>query len=91
MRYFNLSIYEDPVEEVFWNEEEFSCVGAEEIDGRGRWSTSFSQVLKYKDGTFWRARWQRGSTEYQDEGVEDLTLVQVEPYQVTETRYKAID
>lgn len=90
MKVFDLSIFEHPTEDVFWGEN-FEEVTAEQIEDQSRWSTFYCQILKYKDGTFWRASWSRGSTEMQDEGVEDLQLVQVEPVQVTVTEYKVIN
>lgn len=83
---FDLSVYSDPVEDIFWGDD-FEEVEPEEITGQSRWSTYYSQVLKYKDGTFWLATWNRGSTEMQDDGVEDLMLIQVEPKEVTTTIY----
>jgi len=92
MKVFDLSIYENPDEDVLWDDNEFTKVTKPEIDGQSRWSTFYSQILKYnKDGTFWDARWSRGSTEMQDEGVEDLELVQVEPVEITVTQYKVIN
>lgn len=90
MKMFDLSSLEDPVEDVF-DGDDFEEVTSESIYDQTRWSTSYEQVFKYKDGTFWNASWSRGSTEYQDEGVENLTLVQVEPVQVTVTQYKVIN
>ena len=90
MRHFDLSIYEYPLEEVFEGDD-FIPITREEVTGTSRWSTFYEQILGYKDGGFWRASWSRGSTEYQDEGVEDLELVQVEPYEVTVTKYKVIN
>lgn len=87
---FDLSIYSDPVEDVLWSDD-FEEVTPKTIEDQSRWSTFYCQILKYKDGTFWRASWSRGSTEYQDEGVEDLMLVQVEPKEVTVTEYIAIN
>jgi hypothetical protein len=91
MVYFDLSCYEDPVEEVFYGED-FQKVGEEEICDKDRWRTYYSQVLRLtSDDSFWRADWSRGSTEYQDEGVEGLTLVRVAPYLVTVTKYYEVE
>lgn len=87
---FDLSIYADPVEDVFWGDD-FEEVEPEEITGQSRWNTYYSQILKYKDGTFWQVTWSRGSTEMQDDGVEDLGLIQVEPKEVTVTHYVAVN
>jgi hypothetical protein len=87
MKVFDLSIYED--EEDFFDDEDFTEVTREKIEDQRRWSTMFSQVFKYKDGTFWEASWERGSTEYQETDLE-LSVVQVEPVQVTVTKYKVI-
>ena len=87
---FDLSIYKDPVEEVFWNKDEFTEVTKEEIYEKTRWSVHYSQILKYKDGTLWQATWSRGATEYQDEGSEDLELLQVVPKEVLTTVYEVV-
>lgn len=87
MIYYDLSKYDD--EGDFFDDEGFTPVTSEEIEDQGRWVTYYSQVFKYKDGTFWQARWDRGSTEYQETDLE-LSVVQVEPYEVTVTKYKVI-
>ena len=90
MKVFDLSIFEHPDEDVFLGED-FEEVTDEQIEDQSRWSTFYSQILKYnKDGTLWKASWSRGSTEMQDCGVEDLQLIQVEPVEVTVTQYKVI-
>lgn len=65
----------------------FETVTGVEISDQGRWSTWFEQVFKHEDGTFWRFEWNRGSTEYQDGGPEEVTFVEVEPKEVTVTQY----
>ncbi len=90
MKYFDLSTVDDPEDLVYDACPDFEGVTGEVIEDQSRWSTHYSKVVQYKDGTYWQANWSRGSTEYQDDGVEDLILVQVEPVQVTVTQYKAV-
>ena len=78
-------------DEYLFESDDFNSVTDEEITGQSRWSTFYYQVFKYKDGTFWGATWNRGSTEQQDNGIEDLKVFQVEPEQVLITKYKAIE
>lgn len=86
---YDLSKYDDPMEGVFWGDD-FEEVTKEEIVDQGRWTTHYSQVLKEKStGLFWEATWSHGSTEYQDCDP-DLTLLLVEPVEVTVTQYKPV-
>jgi len=90
MKYFDLTTVEDPTDIVYGDHPDFEEVTQSTIVDQSRWSTQYSQVFQYKEGTFWEANWSRGSTEYQDDGVEDLVLLQVEPVEVTVTQYKAV-
>jgi hypothetical protein len=77
------------MEGVFWGEE-FVKVTGETIEDQGRWTTHYSQVLQHRDtGAFWLAEWDRGSTEYQETDP-DLSLVLVEPVEVTKVEYKKV-
>lgn len=80
-----ISYDDDPANE----DEFFEEVTAEKIEEQSRWSTFFSQVYKdTRDGTFWEIYWSRGSTECQDEDIEDnLSVSQVYPKEVTTTVY----
>jgi hypothetical protein len=75
--------WEDHPEDEFIEE-----VTQEVIEDQRRWSTQYSQVFKdIRDNTFWEIWWSRGSTEMQDEGPEDIGFQQVEPVEVTVTKY----
>ncbi len=79
---------EDTLDILCEDREDFECVTDEQMVGKSRWSTHYKQVFKrLSDQTFWQIRWTRGSTEYQDEGYEDLEMCQVWPKQVTKTVY----
>ena len=84
---YDLSKYEN--EEDFFDDENFEEVTAREIEDQGRWSTFYSQVFKDKDGNFWQASWERGSTEYQEVDP-NLLVVAVEPYEEIVTKYKVL-
>jgi hypothetical protein len=66
----------------------FIEIGEEEITGKSRWSTFYSQVYKDKrDNSFWELSWSRGSTEQQDNGVEDISFQRMMPKEVTFVQY----
>lgn len=58
-----------------------------------RWSQIHEIVFKY-NGKFYMADYSCGATEYQDESpweyVEEVTVTEVEPVEVTVTQYKPI-
>lgn len=71
------------------DQEHYEEITDAERTGGSRWSTFFSQVWRdTRDGTFWKITWSRGSTEYQDEGVEHVQVAQVWPHQVMQTVYR---
>lgn len=66
----------------------FEEVTSAEITGDSRWSKFYEQVFKdTRDGTFWEISWSRGATEYQDNGIEDVTVQEVVPKEVARTIY----
>lgn len=80
---------------IKWDDHEevefFEEVTKEEFSDQSRWSTFYYQVWKdTRDGTFWSIVWSRGSTEYQDNGPEDVIFEQVEPKEVTRIEYVAV-
>lgn len=65
----------------------------EEIQKGGEWEAvteeePVEQVFKSTDGKFFQFNWRVGATENQDNG-EDIYMVEVEPYEVTVTKYRA--
>jgi len=69
--------------------EDYESVTEEEISYQSRWNTYYSQVFENKvDGTYWRISWSRGSTEYQDDGVQDIEFQRVFPKTKTITVYE---
>ena len=61
------------------------------LEDNSRWSLWYSSVYKNKtDNTFWEIYWQRDATEYQNQGVEDITFLQVIPKEVTTIIYEVI-
>ena len=78
----------DEIEELFYGDT-YEQVTASQIMDQSRWSTFYEQVFKKKsDGTLWEATWSRGSTEHQDNGVEDVDFYEVVPKEVTITIYE---
>lgn len=71
------------------DQEHFESVTDEEVGGKSRWSTFYSQVWKdTRDGTFWSISWDRGSTEMQDNGIENVEVQQVWPYETVVVAYR---
>lgn len=78
--------------EITWEEfEEIedtweAVTDAEMVDQR-RWVTIFEQVFKSPEGKYFEISWERGSTEYQESDAPPY-MVEVEPYEVTVTKYR---
>lgn len=74
---------------LYEDTDNYESVTEPEIEYQNRWSTFYSQVFKNKaDGTYWRISWSRGSTEYQDEGIENVEFHRVFPKTKTITVYE---
>ena len=74
-------------EEIVYGDD-YEEVTGEQIVDTSRWHTLYEQVYKkISDGTFWELSWRRGSTEYQDEGPEDVSIREVVPQEVTVIKY----
>lgn len=67
--------------------DDFESVTIEKVTYTRRWHTHYEQVFRHKDGTYWRFNWMRGSTEYQDDGPEDISFIEVEPKEATIIEY----
>lgn len=77
-----LIVYEDHED---WKPEE-----EEQITGQSRWSTFYERVFKHiPSDKFYNFYWQRGSTEYQDEGACDIEFYEVEKKEVLTTVWVA--
>ena len=57
-----------------------------------RWHQYWEMIVKDKDGKFWKLSWREGATEYQELDFDqmDYKAIEVEPYEVTVTKYKPI-
>lgn len=76
---------------IYGDDEDFESVSEEKIEDQSRWSIYKSLVFKQKStGKFFWAYWGEGATEYQDGQEEYCSLTEVEPYEVTVTRYKEV-
>lgn len=72
------------------NYDDYREVTEPEIYDQRRWHTAFAQVVEHKPTkTFWDISWSRGSTEMQDDGVEDVEVQEVVPQEVTVIKYVA--
>lgn len=90
---FDLSIYEDPMEEVFEGAAFTEITKANVIDQR-RWVNVYENVyekvvLHCGSQTYWSATWCEGATEMQDVD-NQLRLVKVAPKQIVTTVYEKV-
>jgi hypothetical protein len=70
--------------------EDFVAITDEEMSEGGRWNNSYDQTFEQKStGKFFNISWTRGATEYQDEGPENLRMMEVFKQQVLVTQYLA--
>tara|TARA_R110002167_G_scaffold151503_2_gene345455 strand:- start:140 stop:550 length:411 start_codon:yes stop_codon:yes gene_type:complete len=71
---------------------EMETVVDEYVVDTDRWHQYYEQVVKDKEGKFWELSWKQGATENQDLDFEECNhcAIEVEPYEVTVTKYKAI-
>lgn len=66
---------------------EWEAVTEEEPVEQSRWHVLYEQVFKSTDGKFFQFNWRVGAPENQDNG-EDIYMTEVEPYEVTVTKYR---
>lgn len=67
--------------------EEYKCISNEMVD-QSRWHTVFANVYTNEEKTvYYEATFRRGSTENNDEGPEDIEVIEVVPKEVTTTIY----
>ena len=76
---------DEELKSIIWDDNDnYECI-EESIEDTSRWHTFYDKIVKLlSDSTYWRISWSRGSTEYQDEGPENISIVQVFPF---ETRH----
>lgn len=83
------NLTEEEFEDIVWNDEEYKEITEAKVFDQRRWQTRWYQIFqKLSDETLWRVSWDRGSTEQQDGGPENITLEEVEAYPVTVTKYR---
>jgi len=79
----------DEIEDLFYGDR-YQQVTEETVVSTSRWSNSIEQVLyDTADCKYYLAEWEVGATEYQDVDME-VILTQVEPYEVTVTKYRKV-
>jgi hypothetical protein len=73
---------------IYGDDPEFETIEKETAIGQGRWYTYWTMIVKYKPtGHFYQVKYNKGSTEMQDEGPMDITIDQCWPQEVTRTIY----
>lgn len=69
------------------------AVVEDEMVEQGRWTTLHRTVFRF-DGKFWQAHYEVPSTEnsgdFEDVNYNEITAHEVEPYDVTVTRYRRV-
>ena len=65
----------------------FETVVEETMVDSSRWMISYEKVFRYIDGTFWKFFWDRGATEYQDVGPENVQYLEVVPQEIIKVVY----
>lgn len=72
----------------FFSEDDY-ILDSYEIADQARWSTYKSAVWKFDDESYAEITWEEGSTEYQDPDP-NVAIEEVEPYEETVIKYKAV-
>ena len=68
--------------------ENYKEVDATTMTSISRWSIHYEKVYQnINDKTFWKIKWTRGATEYQDNGYENIEVHQVVPREITSITY----
>lgn len=84
----------DEFEEILWDDnEDFVAVTEDNIIDQSRWTTTHERVFKQKStNKYFKAVYERGSTEYQDMDREDMFwgIYEVEPKEVVTTVYEKV-
>lgn len=53
-----------------------------------RWSTSVEEIYRSPSGRYWSLPWERGNTEQQENEYHPEDVCEMEPYEVTVTKYR---
>lgn len=68
---------------------DFADVTGDTLYDRSRWSVCYERVVHHTEtDTYWLLTWSRGATEYQDEGIEDVSYCKVKPVTKTVVEYE---
>ena len=82
---------DEELEEILWGDNpNYENVTGETIEGQSRWRTMYSKIVKHvQSDIFYRLYWSQGSTEYQDEGPENIAMEEVIPVEKTVIVYES--
>lgn len=73
---------------VYDAHEDFATVADSEIVDKYRWHVVYQKVVRNNEtGKYYRLFWSQGATEYQDNGIEDVSIEEVRPVEVTKVEY----
>ena len=69
-------------------EDDYELIEDATIYNKTRWHLYYYMVYRHiEDNTFWRITYRQGATELQDDGPEDISVVQVYPREKTIIEY----
>jgi hypothetical protein len=69
----------------------FERQGKRTITSQGRWDTHYREIYRdTRDNKFYEFTYSIGSTEYQNNGIENLCFFEVEPVEVTTIEYTRV-
>ena len=76
--------------DIIWQDhEDFETITPETLEDQSRWSVYKSRVFRQvSTGKYFEAYWGEGATEIQDGQTSDWSFTEVEPFEVTVTRYR---
>ncbi len=82
----------DITEVLYGDDEHFDIIVDSEMVSKSRWSIQYETIVKCKiNDKFYRIEFTLGSTEYQDNGVEDIQIFEVEPVEVHVIQYQNVN
>ncbi len=73
-------------EDLFYSAEQIQ----ETSFGSGRWTEHMETIVRHENGSYYRIRWQRGLTEYQDDEFESGELEEVFPLELLSVKSKTV-
>lgn len=71
---------QDVIDIILGDDDDFVCVVLDRISTQTRWNTFYEKIVRHiPTGKLYEVNWSRGSTEMQDNGIENVSMYEVEP------------